>query len=295
MLPTPAKDMRKLVPLDKIATYDRSIQVRGGIDPAKVERYRAIMRDNGIDGAVGYMDPIVVFYETDDGPRWIADGFHRIESAIAEKLEKIPTILRLGSRTKALRFALGENGHHGAPMTNAEKRHAAGLAVLDLEIGNLPDAEIARLVGCSTSLVADCRRGETPASKASKRAAKQQKRPPATSAPEPVSDPLPEPIASTPVRPPKDAVERPTKVKLLKQIQEWIDLDMLDEADIIGMFDCANAEYRYVPKPGCLTTLRVVGRNGRVQCEAEVVMKELGVDWVTLKYEREGKIVLQEA
>ena len=168
MTPTPAtkiEDQRKLVPLEKILTYDRSLQVRGEILAAKVERYMATMMDNGTDGAPGYMDPIMVFYEDDDSPRWIADGFHRIEAAQKVGAAKMPVIFRQGTRSKALRFALGENGHHGFPMTNKEKRCAAALAVLDPELGKLTDQKIAGLIGCSPSLISDARRGLTPAAK----------------------------------------------------------------------------------------------------------------------------------
>lgn len=283
-------DKKKLVQLEKIATYDRSLQVRGGLDQEKVERYRQIMRDNGEDGAAGVMDPIMVFCEGDDGPRWIADGFHRIAAAEAEGVEKIPVILRDGTRLKALRFALGENGHHGAPMSNAEKRHAAGMAVLDPDLGKKTDKEISRLVGCSPSLVSDCRRGETPEVKAEKRTRKQREPKPT---PAPTLDAAPS-TAPAPARTPL-AAERPTKAKLLKQIREWIDLDMVDEADVVGLFDTETAAYYFIGRPGTVVPLKIVGRSGRAQTETEVVIKSVAVDGVVLRFEGEGKIVVQEA
>ena len=289
---TPTPDMRKLIPLDKISTYDRSLQVRGGVDPDKVEQYRQIMRDNGVDGAVGYMDPIMVFFETDDGPRWIADGFHRIAAAEAEAVAKIPTILRQGNKSKALRFALGENGHHGAQFSNAEKRKAAELAVLDPEVGKLTDQKIAALIGCSPSLVSDARRGETPAAKATKRAAKKQA---PTPEPEPKPEPKPEPEPTAPRAQVPNAVERPTKAKLLKEIRSWVDLNMVDEADIIGLFDSETEAYYYVGRPGTIIPLKVVGKSGRPQCEVETVIKSIAVDGIVLRFEGAGKVELTEA
>ena len=298
MTPTPtATDKKKYAPLELVLKYDHSLQVRGGIDPAKVERYRKIMRDNGEDGKVGTMDPITVFYETDDGPRWIADGFHRIEAAVAEKAETIPTLYRQGTKSRALRFALGENGHHGYPMTNAEKRHAAEMAVLDPDLGEMKDKDLARLIGCSQSLIADARRGETPevkTEKAKKRAAKKNSDAPAapTNGKQEAENSAPREVTIR-ERTPKNVP--PTKASILKQIASWIDLDMVDEAEVVELFNTANSAYYFTARPGQVVTLRVIGKNSRAQVETEVVVKEVSLSKVTFRYEGEGKLVIQEA
>jgi ParB-like chromosome segregation protein Spo0J len=295
--PTIATDKKKCAPLELVLTYDHSLQVRGGIDPAKVDRYRKIMKDNGEDGKVGTMDPITVFYETDDGPRWIADGFHRIDAALAEKAETIPTVYRQGTKSRALRFALGENGHHGAPMTNAEKRHAAEMAVLDADLGEMKDKDLARLVGCSQSLIADARRGETPevkTEKSKKRADKKNVGTAASPASGKQDDESPAPREATArERTPKDV--KPTKAAILKQIQSWIDLDQVDEAEVVELFNTAEYAYYFMGRPGQTVTLKVVGKNNRAQVETEVVVKEVSLSKVTFRYEGDGKLAVQEA
>ena len=288
------KPTQKLVSIEKVMEYDRSLQVRGGIDPAKVERYREILRDNGEDGAPGHMDPIVVFRKTDDGPRWIADGFHRIDSYEAEGRDKIPVIFREGDRTKALRFALGENGHHGAQMTNAEKRHAASMAVLDPELAKMTDLSIAKLIGCSPSLVGDCRRGESPEVKAEKRARKRTA---------PAAEPTPSARQESESPAPREATarerrpvdNRPTKTQVLRQIQDYLTSGVVDEEDLLKLMESPGGEWKWVKKAGEVAALKIVGKTGRAQVQCNVVVKEIALDAITLKYEGEGKVVIQEA
>ena len=310
MTPSPETTQTKLVPIDKVKLWDRSLQVRGGIDPEKVERYREIIRENG-----GYMDPCRVFTEEigGDGPHWIADGFHRIAAYEAEGALKIPFTIKVGDEEKAFVFALGENGHHGAQMTNAEKRHAANMAVVHPIVGNKTDVEIAKLIGCSASLVSDCRRGETPKSKSAKAKAKQEPKftlvdngdlpdfepdsnvgvvEEQASSPRETESSAPR-SATASERKPKET--RPTREAMLKQIDSWVNSEVVDEADIIALFETANAGYRFVAKAGSTCKLRIVGKNGKAQCEAEVLIKDLKFESLTVKYEGEGKIQLVEA
>ena len=297
MTPTPQEDATKkttakLVSIDKVKEYDRSLQVRGGIDPSKVERYREILRDNGEDGKPGHMDPIVAFRETDDGPRWLADGFHRLEAYEQEGAEKIPVIFREGGRTKALRFALGENGHHGAQMTNAEKRHAANMAVLDPELAKMTDLNIAKLIGCSPSLVGDCRRGESPEVKADKRTRKRT--PPADPTPpsrQETESPAPRETTSRERRP---VDNRPTKTQVLRQIADYLTSGVVDEEDLLKLMESPGGEWKWVGKAGEVAALKIVGKTGRVQVQCNVVIKEIALDGITLKYEGDGKVAVQE-
>ncbi len=142
----------KLVPVDRIAR-DPAIQIRGGIDPDLVAQYKTIIEDQG------FMDPVALF--RDGEILLLADGFHRLEAYLHLSTAKIPARIKDGSRTDALKYALRENGHHGAPLTNAQKRYAAQVAVLDPGIAILPDKDIAVLIGCSVTLVNEVRRGVT--------------------------------------------------------------------------------------------------------------------------------------
>lgn len=280
----------KLVPLFRI-TADPALQVRGRIDPAKVEEYRALIKEHT------YMDPMDLFYQDPLGPDTvfaIADGFHRLAAYTAEEYAKVPARLRLGTRSDALQFGLKKNGHHGAAMTNTEKRHAASIAVADPVVGEMTDLAIAKLIGCSSSLVGDARRGETAAQKTEKRTARDEKKyapgPAASKGKQETESPAP-PAAKARERKPTDP--RPTMAQILKQIETYINTDVVDEVDVIGLMQSKECEYRFMPKSGMPVQLRVVGKSGRVQVECEVIVKTLGMDGVVLRLEQ-GKLTLEE-
>ncbi len=71
--------------------------------------------------------PIILFF---DGSRYyLADGFHRFLAAKRNEDRDIVADVREGSRTDALVFALGANATNGLYRTNADKRHAAEIAL----------------------------------------------------------------------------------------------------------------------------------------------------------------------
>src|ERR1035437_8734024 len=79
--------------------------------------------------------PVVVFQN--DGEFIMADGFHKFRSARRAKLTHILAEIRKGTRTDALRFALGANHKHGLRRSNLDKRRAVEMALT--EFGNLGD------------------------------------------------------------------------------------------------------------------------------------------------------------
>ena len=54
-------------------------------------------------------------------------------------------------------------------------------------------------------------------------------------------------------------------------------------------------EWKWVKKAGEVAALKIVGKTGRAQVQCNVVVKEIALDAITLKYEGEGKVVIQEA
>jgi ParB-like chromosome segregation protein Spo0J len=302
--PEPAKIIKQIVPISRILA-DHSLQVRGETRAYLIEEYKTIIAEQG------YMDPLDLFYENplvtpigDNTMFLLADGFNRLEAYRSLGHKKVRCNLRMGDRTDALIFSLRRNGHHGEPMTNDQKRHAAELAVSDPKVGNKTDKEIASMIGCSAALISEARRGITREAKSEKRKSKAAAVAPAEVNPaDPAADkppsgkqetesPAPRSATARERRPPAD--NRPTKDTILRELQGHIDLDLVDEIDIVALFQSANGEYRFVPKAGEEVKVKIIGTTGRKQFEGKMVVKDICFDGLTLKYEGTGKLAVTE-
>lgn len=129
----------QLLHLTEIVTT-AGTQIRAKIDTDTVDDYAHAMQD-----AANKFPPVVVFH---DGSQFIlADGFHRVMAASRNGFTDIEADVRKGTRTDALKYALGANSTHGLKRTNADKRRSVELAVQ--EWPKMSNREIARL--CSVS------------------------------------------------------------------------------------------------------------------------------------------------
>ena len=97
--------------------------------------------------------PVAVYF--DGAKHWLADGFHRYLAAKRTGREMIAADVREGSRTDALRHALGANAANGLFRSNADKRNAVEIALE--EWPDLANPVIAELCKVSTDLVRRCR------------------------------------------------------------------------------------------------------------------------------------------
>jgi len=97
--------------------------------------------------------PIATYY--DGSKYWLADGFHRFLAAQRNEFETISADIYDGSRTDALRHALGANATNGIYRSNADKRNAAEIALE--EWPNMSNAVIAEVCKVSPDLVRRCR------------------------------------------------------------------------------------------------------------------------------------------
>ena len=139
--------MTKKLKLSEIVT-DAGTQVRAGLNEATVADYAEALADGA------KFPPVIVFH---DGSQYIAaDGFHRIHAAARNGATQIEADIRKGSKADALKFALGCNAHHGLRRTNADKRHAVGMALK--EFPNLSDRALAEICIVSDHFVGDIRR-----------------------------------------------------------------------------------------------------------------------------------------
>lgn len=107
--------------------------------------------DEMLNGA--QFPPIVVFF--DGAKYWLADGFHRFLAAQRIEAESISAEVHEGSRTDALKHALGANSTNGVHRTNADKRNAVEVALE--EWPNMSNGVLASLCKVSDDLVRRCR------------------------------------------------------------------------------------------------------------------------------------------
>ena len=88
--------------------------------------------------------PITVYF--DGSAHWLADGFHRYLATKRNGGTHIDAEVQPGSRTDALKHALGANAANGLYRTNADKRHVAEIALCEWpDLSNAFLAEICRV------------------------------------------------------------------------------------------------------------------------------------------------------
>lgn len=132
--------------LDKINIYGGT-QARVETNDDAINGYA----DDMLAGAV--FPPITVFY--DGAKYWLADGFHRFLAAQRNETESISADVHEGSRTDALRHALGANSTNGIYRSNADKRNAVEIALE--EWPNMSNSVISATCKVSADLVRRCR------------------------------------------------------------------------------------------------------------------------------------------
>ncbi len=98
--------------------------------------------------------PITVYY--DGSAYWLADGFHRYLATKRNGGTHIDADVQPGSRTDALKHALGANATNGLYRTNADKRHVADIALR--EWPDLSNAYLAEICKVSDELLRKVRK-----------------------------------------------------------------------------------------------------------------------------------------
>lgn len=130
-----------------------SINIYGGTQTRLKTTDEAIesYADEMTGGAV--FPPIVVYF--DGSTYWLADGFHRYLAAKRIERSSILAEVHPGSRTDALRHALGANATNGVYRNNADKRNAVEIALE--EWPDRANPVIAEMCKVSAELVRRCR------------------------------------------------------------------------------------------------------------------------------------------
>jgi uncharacterized ParB-like nuclease family protein/FtsZ-binding cell division protein ZapB len=132
------------IEIKKIRT-DAGTQSRVEISEELVQEYYEVIEDEGD------MPPIVVFF--DGLTYYLADGFHRIMAYQRATREYIEAQVKGGTLRDAIKYSLSANSKHGLRRTNADRRRSVTTALDDLEWGELPAREIARMCDVSHTFV----------------------------------------------------------------------------------------------------------------------------------------------
>lgn len=260
----------KMLAIDQI-TQDLTLQIRLKVEKSTIDDYKTIIE------AQGDMDPVTVF-RYGDGPFLLSDGFQRLQAYKELGRKEVPSTILRGNRSDALRHALRTNCHHGLRVTNADKRHGAEMAVLDTTLAALPDVEIAKILGVSATLVGDARRGEKPKEKKERAASRKAKKSGGGGA-------ALVPVSAHERRKAGDA--RPTKAMALKQIEQLVNDSIVDEEDVIGIFNGVKGRYYFLPVEGGDLKVTIVGRTGRAQVEdIKMIIKDVSFTDLKLKSEK---------
>lgn len=143
--------MAHLIDTQRI-NIEQSLQVRVETSSEKVDEYAEGM------GRGEEFPPILVFYDADLDEFYVVDGFHRLLAhRKARPNDRILVEQRLGTRKDARWAAIAANHSHGMQRTNADKRNAVRLAILDPHARHMSTREIARHAGVSRQLSGDVR------------------------------------------------------------------------------------------------------------------------------------------
>ncbi len=124
-------------------------QIRAAYDRATIDRYKDLHESDS------KLPPIIVFYDGTD--YWLADGFHRLqakmETWVTTGERTIDCDIRSGTQRNAIEYALSANADHGLPRSGEDIRRAIFRCLDDAEWSQLSNIKIAKLCGCSESMV----------------------------------------------------------------------------------------------------------------------------------------------
>lgn len=125
-----------------------------------VERMRlgedAQRRERVLDPDGQAWPALTVFFDGSD--YWLADGFHRANSARELGIASFQARIHQGTQRDAILHSLGVNATHGKRRTNADKRRAVERVMVDDEWSKFSDNKIAKLCKVSQPFVSKVRK-----------------------------------------------------------------------------------------------------------------------------------------
>jgi hypothetical protein len=125
---------------------EEALQPRVGVDPATVLKYRELMRDGVV------FQPLDVV-GTPDGELLLVDGWHRVEAAERENIDKLRVRVWPGSREDAVEFAAQCNARHGLPRSEADLSKVVAMLIALPKWRQAVDGDIAKHIHASRATV----------------------------------------------------------------------------------------------------------------------------------------------
>lgn len=89
---------------------------------------------------------------------WLSDGFHRWHAHKRAAHKEIASIVIKGTKRDAFIASLKANSHHGKQRSPEERRYVVQLALEDIELGELSDAQVAQICQVSKMTVGRVRK-----------------------------------------------------------------------------------------------------------------------------------------
>jgi hypothetical protein len=139
-LPTP-----ELIAIARLVR-DEAIQPRIDTDSATVIKYRELMRDGVV------FQPLDAV-RTPDSELLLVDGWHRVEAAERENIDKLNARVWSGSREDAVEFAARCNARHGLPRSEADLRKVVSMLLALPKWRKAVDGDIAKHIHASRATV----------------------------------------------------------------------------------------------------------------------------------------------
>jgi hypothetical protein len=124
---------------------DAGTQMRASNNEATIEEYAEALRERE------HFPPLSVV--SDGTNYWLYDGFHRHAAGIKAGLVEMLCNVQAGTLEDACWHAIGANGVHGLPRTNADKRNAVLAALAHPASANMTTREVAKKCRVSHTFV----------------------------------------------------------------------------------------------------------------------------------------------
>jgi hypothetical protein len=141
--------LSELLGIDQVRR-DGGTQPRARLDSKVIDDYKAALAHGA------QFPPVIVFYDGTD--HWLADGFHRTESALQAGLHTIACEVRPGTQEDAKWFSFSANQTNGLRRTNGDKQRAVTAALQHPNATTLSDSQIAAHVGVDHVTVSNWRK-----------------------------------------------------------------------------------------------------------------------------------------
>ncbi len=134
-------------------TLDPEVRARAEwANPAAVRHYASIIKEC-LERKEALTFPAISCVQDEQGLIYVPDGILRVLAYQACGLNKIPAILRKGSKRDAILQAVGSNTNHGLQRSSGDIRRATEILLNDPQWSTMSNPAICKYVGCSETYI----------------------------------------------------------------------------------------------------------------------------------------------